>query len=48
MQKTLRIKLPKGKCVAVSLGVDLDAQTIWEGLDTFHETIHEVQLQTQT
>lgn len=31
MQKTLRIKLPKGKCVAVSLGIDLDAQTIWEG-----------------
>lgn len=31
MQKTLRVKVPEGKRVAVSLGVDLDGQTIWEG-----------------
>ncbi|MFV0431733.1 MAG: polysaccharide deacetylase family protein [Alphaproteobacteria bacterium] len=31
MQKTGKVKLPQGKKVAVNLGVDFDAQSIWDG-----------------
>lgn len=31
MQKTGKIRLPEGKKVAVSLGMDFDAQAIWDG-----------------
>lgn len=31
MQKTLKVKIPEGKRVAVSLGIDLDAQSMWIG-----------------
>ncbi len=30
-QKSGKIKLPKGKTIAVSIGCDLDAQSIWDG-----------------
>jgi len=31
MQKTGKVKLPPGKKVAVNLGCDFDAQSIWDG-----------------
>ena len=31
LQKSGKIRLPEGKKVAVNLGIDFDAQAIWDG-----------------